>query len=241
MKKYLFLLTFLVCVLQIFAQNVGIGTTTPDASAALDIKSTTQGLLIPAMTEAQRNAISDPATGLLIYQTDGTTGFYYNSGTASTPAWVSISGGAGWGLSGNAGTNPVNHFIGTTDIQPLRFRIQNVNAGIIDSATNNTAIGFRSLDSISEGVHNTALGISSLIVLLPEAIIRGLAVFLCVSTQAVITIQLAAMWRFDPIPPAALIQPWAGRRFMLILPALVMLLSVIGHLLRIPPVAKILL
>ena len=52
-----------------FAQ-VGIGTTTPDASAALDITSNTKGLLIPRMTNAQRQAISNPAAGLQVFVTD---------------------------------------------------------------------------------------------------------------------------------------------------------------------------
>jgi trimeric autotransporter adhesin len=48
----------------------GIGTTTPDASSLLEIKSTSKGLLIPRMTLTQRNAIAAPATGLMIYQTN---------------------------------------------------------------------------------------------------------------------------------------------------------------------------
>lgn len=57
--------------------NVGIGTTSPTASALLDVSSTTKGLLTPRMTQAQRNAIPSPAPGLLVFQTDGTAGFYY--------------------------------------------------------------------------------------------------------------------------------------------------------------------
>jgi hypothetical protein len=49
--------------------SVGIGTTSPNASAALDIMSTSKGLLPPRMTQAQRNAIASPATGLTIYNT----------------------------------------------------------------------------------------------------------------------------------------------------------------------------
>ena len=44
-----------------------VGGTTPNASAALDVTSTTKGLLLPRMTTTQRNAISSPENGLLIY------------------------------------------------------------------------------------------------------------------------------------------------------------------------------
>ncbi len=60
---------------------VGIGTTSPVASSLLDMRSTTRGLLIPRMTNAQRNLIGAPATSLLIYQTDGTVGYYYYTGS----------------------------------------------------------------------------------------------------------------------------------------------------------------
>ncbi|MBK7761902.1 MAG: tail fiber domain-containing protein [Bacteroidetes bacterium] len=50
--------------------SIGIGTNTPDASAKLDISSTTQGLLIPRMTTTQRDAITTPAIGLQIFNID---------------------------------------------------------------------------------------------------------------------------------------------------------------------------
>ena len=59
------------------AQNVGIGTATPAASATLDVTSTTGGLLLPHMTAAQRDAITSPSQGLLVFQTDGTPNLYY--------------------------------------------------------------------------------------------------------------------------------------------------------------------
>ena len=64
------------------AQSVGINNdnSTPDNSAILDVKSNSQGLLVPRMTEALRLAISNPATSLLVYQTDGIAGFYYFEG-----------------------------------------------------------------------------------------------------------------------------------------------------------------
>ena len=64
-----------------YSQNVGIGTNTPHASAALEIKDSTKGILIPRMTMAQRNAIQNPAEGLMVYQTDSTKGFWYFTNT----------------------------------------------------------------------------------------------------------------------------------------------------------------
>jgi len=60
--------------------QVGIGTSSPDSTSILDLTSTTKGLLVPRMTATQKGAVSSPATGLLIYQTDGTKGFYYHNG-----------------------------------------------------------------------------------------------------------------------------------------------------------------
>ncbi|MFT6842613.1 MAG: hypothetical protein ACJASR_001381 [Psychroserpens sp.] len=81
MKQFFSILATLLLTVNTFAQ-VGIGTANPDASAALDITSTTKGLLIPRMTETQRDAITSAATGLMIYQTDGTAGFYYYNGSS---------------------------------------------------------------------------------------------------------------------------------------------------------------
>ena len=68
---------------------VGIGTIAPDASAALDIVSSSKGLLLPRVAAA--SAIARPAAGLLVYQTGSPAGFYYNSGTAAAPAWLRLS------------------------------------------------------------------------------------------------------------------------------------------------------
>lgn len=71
--------------------SAGIGTTTPNASSVIDMTSTTQGMLVPRMTKNQRDAIVLPATGLMIYQTNSTPGFYYYSGTA----WTAVTPAAG--------------------------------------------------------------------------------------------------------------------------------------------------
>jgi hypothetical protein len=76
---------------------VAIGSTSPNASAALQISSTTQGVLLPSLTLSQRDAIASPATGLLVFQTDNTPGFYYYNGTA----WVPLAGSGSGGGSGS--------------------------------------------------------------------------------------------------------------------------------------------
>lgn len=69
-----------------FAQ-VGIGTTTPDASSVLDVSSTTQGLLAPRMSTTERNNISSPAEGLLVFDTDEDAFFYYDTTSGS---WIEL-------------------------------------------------------------------------------------------------------------------------------------------------------
>jgi hypothetical protein len=84
-----------------FAQNVAVNNdgSPPDNSAALDIKSENKGLLIPRILQADRP--SDPATGLLIYQTNGTPGFYYYDGSQWNRLIISIPNDGDWTLSGN--------------------------------------------------------------------------------------------------------------------------------------------
>lgn len=89
MKK-LFTLLLLPTAFTMFSQ-VGINTTSPDASSMLDITSTDKGMLVPRMTAAQRTVIATPATSLLVYQTDVATGFWYYNGTA----WVNLNSMSG--------------------------------------------------------------------------------------------------------------------------------------------------
>ena len=81
MKQFFTLLAAVLLTATTYAQ-VGIGTTDPNGSAALDITSTTKGLLIPRMTNAQRKAISNPAAGLQVFVTDFDGGsFMFYDGT----------------------------------------------------------------------------------------------------------------------------------------------------------------
>lgn len=92
MKKILKLGLMFSLVLQIKISNaqLGVGTMTPDSSSILDLTSTSKGLLAPRMTTVNRNAITLPATGLLIYNTT-TSAFEVNTGTPAIPAWLALA------------------------------------------------------------------------------------------------------------------------------------------------------
>ena len=65
--------------------SVMVGTNTVVESSAFTVQSTSKGFLVPRMSAEQKNAIQGPVNGLLVYQTDGTTGFYYYDGSSWLP------------------------------------------------------------------------------------------------------------------------------------------------------------
>lgn len=295
LKLPIFCITILLFTSEAFAQSVGIGSAvfTPSADVILELRSTNKGFLTPRMTQAQKNAISSPTDGLLIYQTDGSVGFYYYSASAWRPFMgvddlgnhlalqdivlddnqivnvaggdgisidnngnvgigagavtpdaklevsggdlkVSASGGAansvkfqnpagtfstnikagaqtqdivytwpvvpptagyvlasgsagdlswvlseaaaiGWNLLGNAVS--ATHFLGTTNVQPLRIKVNNTQSGLItqggattygfqsglvNTATSITALGYRAMAANTSGMDNTAVGYQSM-------------------------------------------------------------------------------
>lgn len=128
MRKIYLLLLFISFHFS-FSQ-VGIGTTNPSASSALEIRSTNSGLLIPRValnSTTDNTTIAAPATSLMVYNTntanDVTPGFYYwegswkkfSSGTTSTPST------GGWNLTGNTVTG--SDYLGTNNYFPLLFRV----------------------------------------------------------------------------------------------------------------------
>jgi hypothetical protein len=137
MKKVsiLFYFLFIVSILGLpkhsFSQNVGIGTITPHTSAKLDIASTNSGFLPPRMTSVQRDAISNPATGLIIFNTD----------TESLEIFVS----SGW-FAINKTNSPIEKLLGGSG-SDMAYSIQKTTeggyivAGLSSSSVNGDVTG----------------------------------------------------------------------------------------------------
>ena len=137
MKKKFLLLVFIVLLfkiqyLSISQDNVGIGTTTPNASAILELLATDKGFLVPRLNTTQRDAISSPATGLLIYNTSNGTFEYYNGSS-----WIQIFSGAYLTL-GNA-----KIFVGNSSNQAVGVDISG------DATISNTGVLTISNDAIT--------------------------------------------------------------------------------------------
>ncbi len=128
--RFFLYLGIIVSINSFAQQNVGIGTKEPDNSAALDISSNTQGVLVPRLLQNQREDISLPAKGLLVFQTDNKSGFYYFDGEkwepliSETQAKSVADDPNDWTTSGNSGLSSSN-FIGTTDNVPFEIRTNN--------------------------------------------------------------------------------------------------------------------
>ena len=138
LKRFLFLVILSFMLIPVFAQT-GIGTTTPHASAKLDVTSTDKGFLPPRMTSAQRTAIQNPASGLMVYQTDGTAGLYYY-------------GNGGWIYIINSTTNVlsvVNGGTGTTTSTGTGSVVLNTNASLANPTLTTPSLGVASGTSLS--------------------------------------------------------------------------------------------
>ncbi|MCS7005769.1 MAG: tail fiber domain-containing protein [Cytophagales bacterium] len=163
----------------IMAQGISITSdgSAPNSSAMLDIKSTEKGLLIPRMNQSQRLAISSPAQGLLVYQTNGSRGFWYFDSI-----WHQLpSSHYSWLTTGNQSMD-TSRFLGNIDSVALSFRIHNQKSGRIglpgdgstffgyqagssDNLSNrrNTFLGYQSGRQTNSGILNTAVGYQSML------------------------------------------------------------------------------
>ena len=181
---YLFILSFVL--ISGFGQT-GIGTTTPNASAKLDVSSTTQGFLPPRVTLTGTNDNTTiknsagtsitPATGLLVYNTATTTtdpfrvvpGYYYYNGTT----WISISNGliidnsksAGFTLA-STDNNKVFLITSTTDITitvpntlPVGFSCQIIQGGAGLITLLGSSVTLNSSNGLKTRATNSVIGL----------------------------------------------------------------------------------
>ncbi len=127
MKPLLLCLIFLGIFHVSLGQSLAVNTdgSAAHSSAILDIKSSDKGVLIPRMTKAQRQNISSPLTGLLVFQNaPDSSGFYYYTGSGWD--WINNPNPPKtWSISGNTGLDASQHFLGTTDNTDLVFRTFN--------------------------------------------------------------------------------------------------------------------
>jgi trimeric autotransporter adhesin len=182
MKKNTTLILLAACILfciPVRAQSIAINEdgAMPNANAILDVKSNNKGVLLPRLSSSSRLAMPN-VKGMLVYDSV-TNSFWYNTGTGWQNLAAGSATGNAWTLSGNAG-NKSSYFLGTTDAQPLRLKVDNQPAGLITaevpyntfwgqhagglntSGQGNTATGFRALSTNSSGTWNTAFGRSAI-------------------------------------------------------------------------------
>ncbi len=141
--------------------------TTRDASAVFQSQSTTQGMLTPRMTAAQRTAIPVSAArdGLLVYQTDGTPGFYYYNGTAwvlisnTTSNLAGVTAGTGLTGGGTSGTITVNA-VGDNGLTTNADDID-LGGNLTQAATTITQDGSETFTIANTGTGNTTINLTS--------------------------------------------------------------------------------
>lgn len=145
MQKLLTLLAFCFPFL-INAQNIGIGTNTPDASALLDISSTQKGLLVPRMSSTERASILSPAVGLVVF--DNTTYSFWVFRGDINGGWQELitSLDKHWDRLGANVYNTNNGNVGIgTNTPPQKLSINDINP-VIQLINDGTPRGFLSLN-----------------------------------------------------------------------------------------------
>jgi hypothetical protein len=172
--------------------QVGIGNSSPDASAQLDITSTSKGILVPRMTAAQRTGIGTPATGLLVYQTDGVSGFYVYNGSWS----LMLKGSNNLSDVSSAATSRTNLGLGTANSPTfaaiafggLAMKLYGLSvaaAGVVNTSTDNTVIVSHTPGT---GVYTLTLPIAPTTDVINSVTLQSLGLVTVTSAGSVITV-----------------------------------------------------
>ena len=154
MKKVLLIIIVLFSVVTLTAQvAINENGAEPDPSAILDLQSTTKGFLVPRVTSEERNLIGTTQGGLLVYDTDTDSFWFYNNG----------SGGDTWQEIGSDGEIGINDLVDGINNATNMFMGTDAGIGIpSDHSIYNTGIGYEALKSHTDGPANTALGYQAL-------------------------------------------------------------------------------
>ena len=145
--------------------NVGIGTTA-NATALLDVTSTTKGVLLPRLTTTQRDAITSPATGLTVYNTTTNTndtylgGAWVNDLQSASPSFTGLLSGVGTTQTGSSavGTVSISQTLNTTgNVDVVSIDVANTASGVATNLTN-WKVGGSSVASVSKAGYITSLG-----------------------------------------------------------------------------------
>ena len=152
-----FVLIIFISIFQISNAQIGIGTSSPNESAMLDLSSTNKGFLIPRMLTAQRNLLVNPIRGLIVYNTTNNILEVY-SGPIEAPSWVGVTGAKG-GIGFTGAVGPTRTFL------LIDASMQNSANGVnssVDGGSNNIANGAQAANL--GGNHNLAGGVDSAVV-----------------------------------------------------------------------------
>jgi hypothetical protein len=157
-KFYLIICLLLLTYGCVMAQSVEINPAS-SSSAIISSTSTNKGLLVPRMTDTQRAAIASPATGLMVYQTNGTTGFYFWNGTT----WVNLGGSGGTASELQKITEGSNTGWRILGRDAANYGDIGVNALDLSASTAaSTTKGATGTNALATGTNTTASGFSAI-------------------------------------------------------------------------------
>ncbi len=151
LKKITKVLLLLVFNSVLHAQ-VGIGTTAPDSSAILDLESSNSGLLVPRLTQTEKQLISNPATGLLVYQTDNAFGFWYYNGNA----WVPFTSSTDYTFDNGLTASNNNAQLGGDLVKHTTLDLDNYNLRIKSSSLSSYPGNFK-IDGKDRSIFSTSI------------------------------------------------------------------------------------